>query len=530
MLAKRRDWVFIALVGLLVQAFWASRLTHPSYFDAYYYTTNAQRIAEGAGLTENIIWQYLSAPAGIPTPSHTYWMPLTSLLAAPGYALFGTFRGAQIPFWLMAGLLPLLSYAISWQLKPDRRQAWVAALFTMAGGYYAAYWNQPSTFVVFAWTGGACLFALALAQKNARKRYWFIAGLLAGLSHLTRADGILLVAIAIWMVLLGIRERGAGNGEQSKGNQLPTTSYQRLSANGQPLLLVMAGYLVIMSGWFWRTWILSGRVLSTVGTQTIFITTYNDVFAYDRTFNLTDYLAWGWGNILQSKLEAASLAAQTFIGVSGLTAFVIFVIIAWIHLRRNRFLRPFAWYTLGLYLVMSLVFTFPGQRGSLLHSSTALWPWTMALASAGIGVGVDWIAARRPRWNPEQAKGFFGVTLVILVFFISLIVSGEQPLGGGDAAVYGEIKGLVPAGATIMIDSPPAFHYHTQLPAVVVPNEPPERLLLAAQAYNVDYLVLNGNRPPPLADLYEGKIELTELELIHELDQDMRLYKVHLTE
>jgi len=54
-----RDWLWLALLGLLVQAFWAWRIQHPTYFDAYYYTVNAQQIAQGEGLTEPVIWQYL---------------------------------------------------------------------------------------------------------------------------------------------------------------------------------------------------------------------------------------------------------------------------------------------------------------------------------------------------------------------------------------------------------------------------------------------------------------------------------------
>ena len=112
-----RDLLWLTAVVLLIQAFWASRLTHPSYFDAYYYTTNGQRLADGYGFTEEIIWQYLDDPAGLPTPSLTYWMPLPAIIAAIGYSVNDSFRAAQFPFWLMAGLLPLMSYFISWRLS-----------------------------------------------------------------------------------------------------------------------------------------------------------------------------------------------------------------------------------------------------------------------------------------------------------------------------------------------------------------------------------------------------------------------------
>jgi hypothetical protein len=106
------DLLLVAIIGLLVQTFWALQLTQPTYMDAYYYTTNGRQLSEGAGFEENIIWQFLDEPEGVPTPSHTYWMPLTSIIASIGYRLAGTFRAAQIPFVLMGGLLPLLAFAV----------------------------------------------------------------------------------------------------------------------------------------------------------------------------------------------------------------------------------------------------------------------------------------------------------------------------------------------------------------------------------------------------------------------------------
>ena len=521
----KRDWLWLAVLGLLVQAFWAARLAHPSYFDAYYYTIGGQQLATGQGFTEPVIWQYLDDPAGLPKPSHTYWMPLTSMVAAAGYWVHDSFRGAQLPFWLMAGLLPLLSYAISRRFSAERWQARTAARFTMAGGYYAAYWNQPSTFVLFAWVGGGCLFALALAQARQRGAYWLVAGVLAGLAHLTRADGLVLLAVALWVWLLGVRDVWRAQ-----------TGQPRLALQGGQLLLLLAGYLLVMGGWFYRTWLLSGRVLSTVGTQTIFLTDYNDLFAYNRQFDLAGYLAWGWGNILRSKLDGLWLSLQTYVGVVGLTAFSFFVVVGWLRVGQGRtapervairrFLRPVSWYALALFIAMSLIFTFPGGRGSLLHSSTALWPWSMALAAAGIGLSVDWIAARRSHWNPQVAKRFFAVTFVLLVFMISLAVSGGQPLREAEGAVYAEIGAALPAGSIVMSGSAPNFYYHTGLMSIVTPNEPPAGVLAAARQFGADYLLLDPDRPPPLAGLYAGEVSLPELVLRQTYPGGFQLYQI----
>ena len=523
----RRDLFWIILFSLAFQAFWGLRLAHPNYFDAYYYTTNAHRLAAGEGFTQEIIWQYLGDPAGLPAPSHTYWMPLASMVGAAGYALTGTFRGAQIPFWLMVGLLPLLSYAISGRLSGGQRwQARTAALLTAAGGWYAAKWVQPTTFSLFGWVGGGCLFLLALAYIDRRPLYWGLAGIATGLAHLTRADGILFLGIAalLWLWQAAERRRGKDNRASAAA---PAGSHR------SPLfvlLLFLAGYLLVMAPWFWHTWQRSGRLLAAGGTQTIFLTSYNDVFAYGRSFDLVQYLAWGWGNILMSKLEALWLALQTFIAVTGLTAFTFFVIVAWIGRGRRpetaRFLRPFTLYALTLFAVMTLLFTFPGTRGSLLHSSTALWPWSMALVPAGIERTVRWIARRRPAWRPQQAMRVFAAVFVVMAYLITFAVSLNQPLMEEAAAVYEQVAAIVPDDTVLMTGDPPGVHYHTQLRAVVAPNEPPDIMLEAADRYGADYLLLDDGRPPPLAALYEGEVAHPRVELVHDFGDGFRLYRL----
>lgn len=516
------SWVkelwWIALLGLVVQGFWAARLQHPSYFDAYYYTTNGQRLAAGLGFTEEIIWQYLDEPQGLPAPSHTYWMPLPSLVAAAGYALGGSFRAAQAPFWLMAGLLPLLGYAISWQLYKDRGLARAAALFTMAGGYYVAYWGQPTTFAPFAWAGGGCLLALALAcdggERNARKvwRWWLVAGVCAGLAHLTRADGLLIAGVAGLMWLSQAWEAW------QTGRGVPWKAAAVLGT----------GYLVVMAPWFYHMWLVTGAPLSTVGTQTIFLTDYDDLFAYGRHFDWAQYVAWGWGNILRSKAAAVWLALQTYVAVIGLTVFSFFAVVAWMQGRREgrgRFLQAATWYAVILFVSMSLIFTFPGQRGSLLHSSTALWPWAMALTPAGIAAAVAWIAARRRRWRVKTATRFFMVALLVIAYLVTVVVAVDQPLRRDHVALIGALQEIVPPDAVVMASDPPGLHYHTGLRAVVTPNEPLPVLLEAAEQFGATYLLMDPGHPKPLSELYE-RDQLMSVTLVRELDEGIRLYRL----
>jgi hypothetical protein len=83
-LTYRRDALIFGLLALIVGGAMAAVIRHPGYTDAYYYFNAGQRLAQGNGLTDAAIWTYIGAPAGLPIPSHLYWMPLASLVAAGG--------------------------------------------------------------------------------------------------------------------------------------------------------------------------------------------------------------------------------------------------------------------------------------------------------------------------------------------------------------------------------------------------------------------------------------------------------------
>jgi hypothetical protein len=506
----KTDWIIIALIGLLFQGFWALRMAHPSYMDAYYYATNGQRIVEGYGLSEEIIWQYLDEPTALPTPSHTYWMPMTSMLAAVGYWFSDQFRALQAPFWLMAGLLPLLTYQISRDLRSQRWQAWIAALFTASGGFYNNFYNQPSTFAPFAWFGGGCLWALTKGCGSAENgRYWWlIAGVMAGFGHLTRADGMLLYIVGgITIFFLYFMKK-------------------QWVLFSRALLFMSVGYISVMGGWFWRTWQVTGLPLSTVGTQTIFLTTYDDLFAYDRSFDFTNLLNWGWSNIMSSRLDGVVIASGTFVAVSCLIFLAPFVVWAWWRLSREKWLGilPVTLYTILLFVTMSLVFTFPGGRGGLFHSSAAIFPWTMALAAVGVKIAVDWMAKRLPHWQPEKAGRLFGGLFVGVAMVMSVSLGIIRTPELSETAVFKQIGAQLPDDAVVLVGDAPGFYYHTKLSALSVPNEPPKVLIQIANRYHITHLILDSNRPIPLDALYTGEEIITDIHLIKEYD-GIKLYE-----
>lgn len=509
-LRHKSDWIWIILLGLLVQGVWAVRLDHPSYMDAYYYTNGGRTLAQGQGFTDWVVWQFLDGAEQIPTPSHTYWMPLPSILAAVGYWVVDDFRAAQLPFWLLAGLLPWLSFMISSGLSGERWQAWMAGLLTAWGGYYASYLSQPTTFAVYAWVGTLCLVCLGMGQGS--WKFWLSAGIFAGLAHLTRADGLLFLAVGAGIVLLPQGVFPVGKGRSRFGG----------------IVWLILGYLLVMAPWFARNILVMGKPLSSAGTQTIFLTNYDDLFAYNRTFNWQSYLAWGWQNIWRSKLEALWLAVQTFIAVSGMIFLSPLILVGWIRERANPLIRPLSWYTLLLGGVMVLLFTLPSGRGSLLHSSIAIWPWMMPLAAQGLGLILDWRGKNGNLIRIERDKRVYAGMSVIIGFIVSWITASGHPLRNEEGLILEEFGRNLPAGTVVMLPDSPMFYYHTGLPAINVPNESPEVLLELAEKFQATYLILDKDRPAPLNGVYTGEFVHPQIKLVWE-SAGIHLYQLQLS-
>ena len=140
---KKRTLLILFLIGLLSVSGSAFLQTNPGYMDAFYYYSGGVNLAEGKGLVENFLWNYLDDPAGLPHAAFSYWMPLTSFITALGIRLFSgfldTFRAAQLPFILVGGLVPPLTAALAWELTKEKKYYWFSGLLAAFMGYYQPF-------------------------------------------------------------------------------------------------------------------------------------------------------------------------------------------------------------------------------------------------------------------------------------------------------------------------------------------------------------------------------------------------------
>ncbi len=483
---RYRSGLLFALVSLLVAfVLTIGVIQRPGYTDAFYHFNAAQRLVNGQGLTDAYLWNYIGLPETLPAPSHLYWMPLSSLIAAAGMWLLNApaaYWAAQIPLALLLAATAGLGYQLGWRLGQTRRHAWLTGLMTLTGGFFARFWGATDTFAPYAFIGAACLFMLGMAQeRKSSLNYWLLAGVFAGLGHLTRNDGLLLLFIG-WLVIFWPCARWGWRG--------------RLL----PLIIFTFGYFLIMSPWFLRMIHVSGTPLPVGGMQSIWFTSYDDLFRYPPIVTPDEFFADGISALLTSRWEALTNNLGTFIAVEGFVVMTPLMLIGLWRRRNQPFLRGFALYALAVHIAMTFVFAYPGYRGGLFHAAAALLPWWAALGVVGLDDAIAIVAKRRRHWHIPTAQRVFSLGLLLIVFGLSwLALSNGRVVDSGVPALYAAVDAVLPPDARLMINDPAQFYYFTKRMGVVLPNESPEAILEIARRYHVGYVLLeDGGIPLPL--------------------------------
>jgi hypothetical protein len=565
----RRDLVSLFMLALAVNTLAARFISHPGYMDAYYYFGGARQLAHGQGFTEPYLWNYLDQPShrpssigegrsgGLPHPSHLYWMPLPTLAAAPLLALavrcsgtpkFGLtnqtlFRFAQVPFILLASALPLLSYLIATLTSGLRRHAWAAGLLTLFSGFYFIFWTNTDAFALYGLTAGGALLAYGIGSRvdfstrphahllTRPHTFLFLSGLCAGLAHLTRADGVFVIAtllLLVWLkpeaTLKPIAPRPIANRVRVASPRGTPSEVRTSRFTLHASLILIVGYLVIALPWLIRNFLITGSPLQPGGTRALWLTEYNDLFSYPASvLTPARYFATGWGSILAGKGWAFQLNLGALIGAQGLVVAFPFIVIGLWKLRRNPLYRPALLYAAVLFALMTFVFTFPGARGGFFHSGAALLPFFFSAAPVGLDTAVEAAARRRPHWKPEQSKPGFTALLVACAIALTGLIFYQRVISAGWARpdeIYAEIGAWLAergdaqsAQSVVAVVNPPGFYYFTGHPSIVIPNGSPETLLKAMTDLDARWAVLDFNHPDGLKDLYDAPQSEPQLRL-----------------
>jgi hypothetical protein len=483
-------YLILLAAGLIVFGGAAALLPAPGYMDAEYYFATAGQLAQGKGFVEPFLWNYLSAPGALPAPSHTYWQPLASLVAAAPMAFLGrSFRIAQTASVLFASLIPLLSARLAISLEAGRRAAWFAGGLAFLPGFFAPYLLTTDTFGLFAVIGGVLLWQVAEVVARPMSWRWFALGALVALANLARADGLLLWVPAL-VALFAVERR-------------------RLRHFG----LLLAGFGLLMAPWWLRNLGATGALLSPGATRALWLLDYDELFFYPAS-RLTFARWWGAGlsTLLVARLQAAWTILQSAVAVNGYIMLLPLMVVGGFARRRHPSVRAGALYAAALSLFLSLIFPFAGARGGFFHSSAALMPLLYALAAAGLEQAAIWIAPRL-HWDAGRTRVLLGTVALLLAGALSLWALAGKAGAFGAGASFGRNQMTYNAAeellrsqdetiSVVAVGNPPGFYLATGRAAVAIPHGAEHDLKQVASAYGVDWVLLEADHPRPLDDLY----------------------------
>lgn len=536
---KVRLYGLLFLGGLILYGLAALFLQTPGYMDADYYFATGQQLARNYGFSEPFLWNYLNDPNGLPQPSHAYWMPLASLIAAAGLALApeAGFRAGQAPFVLLAACLPPLCAWLANELAQGQAEtrrrfnARLAGLLALFPGFYLPFLVTSDTFGLYMLLGAVSLAAMGSLgvdkdqnlSHGLRRRSALAAGIsgaAAGMMHLARADGVLWLGMSLLAC--------AGLTLHSPDGRLRVRIYWQL------LPVCLGGYLLVMGAWFWRNELTFGSLLPPGNTKTLWLLHYDELYAYPATL-LTPARWWEAGivELLRVRIWALGQNLQTALAVQGSIFLAPLILIGGWQLRRDRRVRFGALAWLATIAVMTLVFPLAGARGGFFHSGAAVQLLFWALVPVGLNRFIAW-GNRSRGWDVHQASLVFSAGILgLAAIFTGFLFIGRfdpfstiQTQAGWDAGARHYVrleKALNEHGAVqgeiVMVNNPPGYFLHAGRPAIGVPNGDIDTLRAAAVRYHARYLLLEKDRfAAGLDGLYAQPEAYSGLEYLETID------------
>ena len=232
--------------------------------------------------------------------------------------------------------------------------------------------------------------------------------------------------------------------------------------------------------------------------------------------SLSTFLGQGIGPLLASRLAGLGSALTIFATMPLLFFLAPFVVIgAWLR-RRDAALQPWLVYGVTLFAFSALLFAVHVPYGTFLHSAVALVPHAYVAALVGIAGAVDWVAARRPSWNPPRARRVF-TAMVVGVVALGSVGGGWITLRAwrhemDQRAPIVAALAQAPAGDRVMSPDAGAYRYLTGHPGVVTPDDPLPVIEDALRRYGVRWLVLEtAHLVPALGPVLSGEVRPTWL-------------------
>ncbi len=518
-----RIYVLLFVLGFAVALGTALLQDSPGYLDSDYYFVGGLQLVDGNGFTEPFLWNYLDDPAGLPHPSHSYWLPLSSILAALSMYVSGqhTYEGARLIFILLAACIPPLTARLALDMIENRTLALTSGLLAVFSVYYLPFLPVTDNYAPFIILGGLIFLLM-------KKEGWWVSlvmGILAGLMNLARSDGLL------WLGLVGLLSLWRA----FETEQPLTKKLQSFLFSG---VLVVIGYLLVMGPWYARNITLFGSPMAPGGSRILWLTNYNEIFSFPAA--QVSKVAWqeaGWGAALRVRLWALRMNLLNTFAAQGSILLFPFILIGFWKMRNDIRAKFAATGWVILFVAMTLGFPLIGARGGFFHAGASFQAFWWSLAPLGLQHFVQMLRDRKIFTARHAGKVFQGMLVVICAMLSGVIIQLRilQPGWHPEFQMYEKVEQiLVERGAIsdeIAIVRNPALYYIVNgRSTIVMPPGGPDTILALASKYDASYFILEPEGVlEEYKQLYEQPDLRSELDYIGEVE-GAKIYAIHTAE
>lgn len=522
------DLIFVWFGGLVVVSLAAIFQSSPGYMDAEYYYAGGTLLWRGKGFWEPYVWNYLTDPKSLPIPSHTYWMPLASLLTYVGMVLGGReqFESARILFILFGSVVSPLTYWLGQRISGQRFVALFAALMAWLPMFYLAYLPTTDTFAIYMLLGTLWL-VLAGQPTDLGVGRTFLAGIICGLMHLARADGLFWMLLFLLILIIDhFSKRQTVDARLALGK----------------IAVFLFGYGLIMGGWYGRNWMEYHSFFPPGNQRTLFLRHYNDLYRYPVSdLDLNYLIQGGIMPLVYDRLYASFQNLMSMIAVQMEILLLPLVLLGFWEKRRKRVVKAGSMAWLVMFALMSFIFPYAGWRGGYFHVAAAFQPLIWVLASEGFGVFIQ-LGVRVRGWNAQQASRVFSLFLLGFLMLLTVYLYHTRVIGKEivqsvweesqqrQAGICVSLKQILGGGkldnGAIMINNPVGFYLRCEMPAVSVPVGGEKSIHLVAQRFGVKFLVIESDHPPDLSRYFFSPATTDMLVLIDN-QPDWKIYRIH---
>lgn len=528
-----RYYPILFLIGFIVP-FAISRFQNlPGYMDADYYFAGGIQLASGKGFTEPYIWNYLSNPQRLPHPSHTYWMPLASIVSAIGMWLTGltTYASGRAAFILLSACVPLMTAALAYDVSRKPFLALISGLLSIFSLYYAPFMPVPDNYALYMLFGGTFLLLAPRKQK------WIPAalGALAGMLTLARSDGLL------WLGLAGLTVMWKSMSVEVTSplslRSILVEGWERVRVRVIPAgLLALLGYLLVMGPWHLRNMNLFGSFMTPGGGRLLWLENYNQTFIYpSEDLNREGFIAAGLNEAVKDRVAAFTSNLGNTFAAQGEIFLLPFIILGLWKLRHDLRTKIAVTGWLLLFFVMTVIFPFAGSRGSFFHAGAAFQPFWWLAAPVGLDVVISW-ARDRGQFTDKNAPFVFQGILVLLAAVLTFYLVNLRVIANGwakDDFIYPSVEKMflvngIQLNDRVIVRNPPGYFIGSGRASISLPFGDESTIMAVAERYNAHYLVIEkGGTFETIQDLYDDPHDNAFFRYLGEVD-GARLYRIEL--